>query len=367
MDTHRGNYDVSTVQSADPLNADDLLRVVPTLNASGDVSGLIALLRMLSDRTRSLIDGNGYSPPERLAIVRDVGILLGSIKRHGMEPLVAVPELTHLLVRLGRESDLVPRDTVHHYTSWNPQGDRRRAYTGDPQEAWLQDAVRLVFPDLSASLAITEILLELDPRDARFAPTARQLTGTVRSMLDAIESVTERVSPVFFARVLRPYFEDVNVNGTSYLGPAAAQAPLWLIDLCLWASDRNSEVYAEFVTGSLKYALPDWREFYQSHRGGRSIVTILSESLQRSTRDVLVSRTVEASISEITKLLWVLKAFRGRHLTIAKKAYAEDVRLYETGSGGAPIALLKEILDLTRANELLLKPSRAPATTSVHA
>ena len=58
----------------------------------------------------------------------------------------------------------------------------------------------------------------------------------------------------------------------------------------------------------------------------------------------------------LSDLLRVLKTFRGRHMNIAKKAYAEEVRLYDKGSGGAPVALLKEILDLTRANEKLLRP-----------
>ena len=133
-------------------------------------------------------------------MMRDLGIVLGSLKRHGQEPLEAIPELTPLLLDLGKQADLVPRDTVQHYTSWNPADDRRRTYTGDQQEAWLQDAVRRVFPGLSASLAITETLVLLDPRDARFAPTAAQLTGTVQPMLETIDSVTAHG----LASLLRP-------------------------------------------------------------------------------------------------------------------------------------------------------------------
>ena len=41
--------------------------------------------------------------------------------------------------------------------------------------------------------------------------------------------------------------------------------------------------------------------------------------------------------------------FRGKHLTIARRAYREEIRLYPVGSGGGSVELLTRILDLTRA------------------
>lgn len=348
-------YDITAIQEADPLKADELLSRLPDMNADSDVRAVTALLKELSDRALATTAHGLPSETEGLAIMRDLGIVLGSLKRHGHEPLEAVPELTPLLLDLGRQVDLVPRDTVQHYTSWNPLGARRRTYTSDPQEMWLQDAVRRVFPELSASLAITESLVQLNPHDARFAPTAVQLCGTVQPMLETIDSVTARVSPVFFATVLRPYFEEITVNGASYLGPAAAQVPLWLIDLCLWASDRNSGGYTGFLHDSLQYALPDWRAFHERHRGNPSLVTTVNRLLSAAAPGTESSALLDAAIA-LRQLLRVLKTFRGRHLTIAKQAYADEVRLYDVGSGGAPVELLKEIIDLTRANENLLRP-----------
>ena len=67
------------------------------------------------------------------------------------------------------------------------------------------------------------------------------------------------------------------------------------------------------------------------------------------------------SAASIARLLRMLKTFRGRHLGIARKAYAPEIRQYEEGSGGAPIVLLKEIIDLTLQIErfVLGKPSNA--------
>ena len=175
-------------------------------------------------------------------------------------------------------------------------------------------------------------------------------------MLETIDAVTAQVSPVFFAQQLRPYFEEITVDGVEYLGPAAAQVPLWLVDLCLWAS---------FLNDSLPYALPDWRDFHERHRDQKSLVTLVSELLTESAGED--SSALQASAVALRELLRVLKTFRGRHIGIAKKAYDEQVRLYDAGSGGAPVALLKEIIDLTRTNENLLRPSKhttTPAATS---
>ena len=359
------HYDITRIQVSDPLEADDLLKQLPVMNDAKDSTGVADLLRTLSARALSATSPGLPEPIEGMAMMRDLGIVLGSVKRHGTEPLDVVPELTPLLLALGQQTDQVPRDTVQHYTSWNPPGERRRTYTTDEQEVWLQDAVRRVFPELSASLSITETLLQLDPRDARFAPTAVQLTGTVQPMLETIDTVTAQVSPVFFAKQLRPYFEEITVDGVEYLGPAAAQVPLWLVDLCLWASDRNGTAYSSFLNDSLPYALPDWRDFHERHRDQKSLVTLVSELLTESAGED--SSALQASAVALRELLRVLKTFRGRHIGIAKKAYDEQVRLYDAGSGGAPVALLKEIIDLTRTNENLLRPSKhttTPAATS---
>src|SRR5205823_1992132 len=134
---------------------------------------------------------------------------------------------------------------VHHYTTWNPLGDRQRMYTGDIQEAFLQDSVRLVFPHLRDGLELCDQLGEIDPRDPRFAARVEQLTEHLGAMVESIDLVVKNVSPVFFARTMRAYFEGVAIDGRTYRGPAAAQVPLWLIDLAVWASDRSEPEYQE--------------------------------------------------------------------------------------------------------------------------
>lgn len=351
-------FDVATIRNLDPLQVDAELDKVRRMNRSGDVPSLVKLLQHV---TKQIIGTDIETPEAALAAMRDVGIVLGSLKRHGVQPVAAVPEVERPLLYLGEVTRMIPRDTVHHYSSWNPTGARRRMYTGDEQEGWLQDAVVSVFPSLSASLDASETLSEMDPRDVRFGPTAGMLCSAVRVMVEAIELVTAKVSPIFFAQTLRPYFEEITIDGRSYLGPAAAQSPLWLVDLCVWASDRSRPEYDKFLSESIQYSLPPWRDFYARHASKPSIVSRVTarlETVEDQSREGVIH-----SATSLAELLKILRLFRARHIGMAHRAYSEEVRLYEHGSGGAPVALLRQILDLTRENELLMQAARQ---TSYH-
>ncbi|MEU7071609.1 monodechloroaminopyrrolnitrin synthase PrnB family protein [Streptomyces narbonensis] len=339
------------IRAADPLGADALLAAVPAMNARADTAALtVALRALVPDQDRAA----QWSVAGALAAMRDLGILLGSLKRHGIQPLAAVPEALPVLELLGRRTDMVPRDTVHHYTTWNPPGRRRRSYTGHPTEARLQEAVRMVFPGLVAAIEDCSRVARLEPYDPGFASALDRVARHVRTMVDSIDLTVAQVPPEYFAVTLRPYFEEVEVAGRDYLGPAAAQVPLWLVDLTLWQCDRSDDAYDAFLAESLPYALPGWREFHARHRGGVSAVSKLSAAVSWERMDRLPPELVD-SAAALGRVLRILKTFRARHLGLARKAYSDDLRLYEEGSGGAPVALLRSILDLTRENETMVR------------
>ncbi|MET9721504.1 monodechloroaminopyrrolnitrin synthase PrnB family protein [Streptomyces zaomyceticus] len=352
------------IRAADPLGADALLAAVPAMNADADVAALtVALRALVPDPDRAA----QWSVGAACAAMRDLGILLGSLKRHGVQPLTAVPEALPVLELLGRRTDMVPRDTVHHYTTWNPPGPRRRTYTGHPTEALLQDAVRMVFPGLVAALDDCGRIARLEPYDPGFAAALDRVGRRLRTVVDSIDLTVARVSPEYFALTLRPYFEEVEVAGRDYLGPAAAQVPLWPVDLTLWQCDRSDPAYEGFLAESVPYALPAWRAFHARHRGGVSAVSKLSAAVSWEGADRLPP-SLTASAEALGRVLRLLKTFRARHLGIARKAYSDEMRLYEEGSGGAPVALLRSILDLTRENETMVRRAivrRRPAGAPV--
>ncbi|MET9801275.1 monodechloroaminopyrrolnitrin synthase PrnB family protein [Streptomyces sp. NPDC006368] len=344
-------YRIAEIRAADPLGADALLAALPAMNRDADVAALtVALRALVPDLDRAA----EWSVVEALAAMRDLGMLLGSLKRHGTEPVAAVPEVLPVLEELARRTDMVPRDTVHHYTTWNPIGPRQRMFTGHRMEAHLQEAVRMVFPSLVAALDTCTVLARLEPYDPGFALALDRTAQHVQAMVDSIDFTVTNVTPVFFARTLRSYFEEIDVAGRDYLGPAAAQVPLWLVDLTLWQCDRSNPAYDAFLEESVEYSLPSWRAFHAAHKGGISAVGKLSAALSWETVHRLPAPLI-ASARSLARVLRILKTFRARHIGIARKAYSDDLKLYEAGSGGAPIALLREVLDLTRDNETLVR------------
>lgn len=110
-----------TVGDLDPLRADAICAAIPAMNAQADVSALECALRSLIPTEARIGE---FSIPECLAAMRDLGLCLGSLKRHGVEPIAAVPQVEAPLVRLSRRTEMVPRDTVYHYGPWNPAGRR---------------------------------------------------------------------------------------------------------------------------------------------------------------------------------------------------------------------------------------------------
>ena len=334
--------DDELIQKMDPLGMDALIPELWLLNASKDINGLISISREVLSR-RSI---RTFSARECLAVMRDLGLLLGSIKRCGVEPVDVVENLEGVLLEIGRRTDMIPRDTVHHQARWNPTGRRERLYTGDPQERMLILSVRLALPQVNRAVRLCESLRVLDPVDIEFAAAAAELVHLLGSMNDAIENVISTVPPSYFASCFRPYVEDVRVGGQRYLGPAAAHLPLGLVDLALWAGDRAKGEYRNFIMEGRPYARPEFRGRYDAWSSGPSILTTLEESLSRADmeRD---NYALHASTDAIRNALKVLRAFRGKHLMIARKAYRSDTSDYAQGSGGGTVQLLEDIVAQT--------------------
>jgi monodechloroaminopyrrolnitrin synthase len=333
----------AAVAALSPLNADEVCARLPAMNWHGEVSELATALRRIMP---NLIEVSDFTAVECLAAMRDIGMFLGSIKRHGVQPVAAVPEIEDILLALAARTDLVPRDTLHHYTCWNPGGTRRRMFTGDHQETHLIDAVRTAMPRLSRAITACERVTVLEPGDPDCAAGLDELAGQLQAMVDAIDWVMAHVSPVFFARGLRPYFEEITVAERSYLGPAAANMPIALIDLALWASDHGDESYTAFHHDTIDYSPPHWRALYRAWRHRPSLAHTITTRLAADPDTT--DPTVHASGLALCRVLRVLTMFRGKHLTMARRAYHENIRLYPVGSAGGSVELLTCILRLTR-------------------
>ncbi|MEU4625440.1 monodechloroaminopyrrolnitrin synthase PrnB family protein [Actinoplanes sp. NPDC023801] len=335
------------VQAADPLHADPVIATVPALNNKGDVAGLIAAMRAIAPMAGTVA---GWGPVECLAAMRDLGLIIGSVKRHGPEPLNLAPELVPVLQLLGERTDMVPRDTILHYTVWNPAGPRQRMYTDDQQEGHLQESVRIVFPDLQKALGRLEGLSDLAPADALFAVHLGEVAELLQPTVESMALVSRHVTPAFFAHGLRPYLEAARIDGVDYFGPAAAQLPMWLVDKALWANDHNDTEYEEFLLNLVPYSLPRWRRMHANLAGGPSLAGRVVAAFGPDPERAPIA--VRNSAAALVRALRVVVMFRGRHLGIARQVYELD-DTYTEGSGGGSVDLLRQILNLTKENARL--------------
>lgn len=347
-------YDTAHIVILDPLSGDDLLARLPQMNAAADLPAITNAVRVLLPTIHQVA---AFSFEECLAAMRDLGLFLGSIKRHGQQPLALVPELEPALLELGRRTNMIPRDTIHHYTEWNPRGPRQRMYTGKPRENVLMNGVRLSLLHLNKAVEVCNILPHLNIDEPEFGELLRMLALHIDFFQQSITDVVEKVTPEFFAQALRPYFEEITVKGVSYLGPAAAHVPLFLLDLVVWASDHLDSTYDEFLHESVQHTLPTWRSLLPAWKERPSLVTRICSALLEVQTDEIPPALLQ-SAETLHTVLHTLAVFRGKHFGIAKKAYREEVRLYELGSGGGSLTLLRTILDMTRQNTCLVLQAR---------
>ncbi len=327
----------------DPLRADNCLRMVPAFNQDKDT---IALVLMLVDMLPSINEATGFDYFQACAAMRDLGIMLGSLKRHGVEPVHVIPELEEKLNILGNLTDLPPRDTLIHYVRWNPVGPRIRTYTGTEDERQLIESVRLsIHPLYEAILSINDLYnIPLDAPD--FVPKCATVIEQFDHMVKGVVHAKRSVSPQYFASELRFYFDPIVLNEREYLGPGAVEMPVFLFDHILWNCDLEDETYREFKKAYVPYNQGMIRDLYHTYERRLSLVNKVILELTES------HSFSEAKLQGAKALIGVfnlLKSFRAPHKKLADEAYehsqkSEDYR--EKGSGGYEPGILHYILQL---------------------
>lgn len=333
----------SRIGVLDPLRADEVLAHLPVMNARGDV---LALTRALADLLPSDYHLSRLRTDECVAAMRDLGMFLGSLRRHGVEPADVVAELEPVLLELGRRTRMTPRDTVYHYTYWNPVGVRRRTYTGDPEESALIDSTRITLGPLADAVELCRQLSVMDVEDMSGPLCA--LATHVRSFGESMRTLRGRLTPEYFAATMRPYFQPVRVGGRPYAGPAGSQVPLFLVDIVVWAADQGSPEFTEFHQHATPYLVPAWRDLPDRWTRTPSVVTRIAAAMR--LRDPAAEQTARACADVLRALI----EFRGKHIVFARKAYDPDIGLFPSGSGGGTVRLLDTILHLTMANRDLV-------------
>ena len=321
----------------DPLGADCFLSRLPEINRNGHLGALTAFLADVAS-TDGVMD---FDADNARAAMRDVGMVLGSIRRHGRQPCELVPQIEPVLLTWGHTTELVPRDTVVHYGAWNPVGDRERTYTGDPQESALIDSVRQA-ADLIPAMAIWVATAHSRGWGTPKSIAALEVAATHFDTYCAnFEVVRTTVTPEFFAENLRPYFEPITIAGRTFNGPAAAYLPLYLVDELVWGESQGA--HAEMIDHAVQYGQPLWSGLVEELRRHTPMSVEFIADLKRAGHPDALEREALIAAHIINRLV----QFRGRHSALAERAYNAAITEFQQGSGGYSPDMLRQITRAT--------------------
>jgi hypothetical protein len=336
-----------SICSIDPLAFDNKLPILHQLNRDKDIPGLIRFLYRLLPYP-AVLENYGYE--ESIAAMRDLGIVIGTLKRNGVEPVEVVPELEYVLLVLMVKTNLPPRDTLIHYTVWNPSGARQRTYTGLADEIALIESVKMSYPALMEAIIELASLHEHPLFGEEFVTACAQIRGKMEGMVRAIVHAKKNVSPAVFANELRFYFDPIKVDyNKEYIGPGAVEMPMFVFDHLLWSCDCKDATYVSFKEGYLPYNLQFISEIYRLFDGQDSLVTKVFNALKQQPDEERFQ-----AAQAVLDLCTVLKSFRMPHKKMAEESYSDnDGSHREKGSGGYTVNILHHILHLQ--NEKIAK------------
>ena len=328
------------VKKLDPLSMDESLETIREYNECKRAVALVELLRSKLPSPESI---DLYDYYKALAAMRDIGILLGSIKRLGLEPVHQIPELEYVLEELGAKTELPARDTLLHYTVWNPDGDRMRTYTNYPDERALIRSVKYAFPALESSIDQLIRLHNLPLASYFFEQICEQTTRRFKKVVDAIVLAYREVSPEIFARELRFYFDPILVGKRELIGPGAVEMPMFVYDHLLWSSRIEEVDYVEFKETYLRYNVSFMQSIYDQYYQKDSLVdkAISVLNVESPTDQEL------KSAKALLKLCNVQKSFRKPHKKLADESYKHQEETGKSkGSGGYSTDILSYIYEL---------------------
>jgi hypothetical protein len=333
------------IANSNPLNATESLKLLAVYNEIAKKSEITALFRRILPSIETVQEADFY---DKMAIMRDVGMFLGSLKRHNIEPLSVVPEAEPILLQIANDTDMPPRDTLLHYSVWNPADANMRLYTTSFREAEIVKSLQLSIPALEKALHIFDTLYNTHLTNINFAKMCEEITNELEFLIDAIVTVYRKVPPLYFLEDLRPFYEPIMIAGKAYSGPGAVEIPLFLVDHALWACDNTRAEYIEMKERGLPNVLPHWRAMYFNLKGQPSITTTVINTLESTQYEPETAAIVRKNIIALDKIFTQLISFRLPHLKIADISYGNNNPKFGKDQKGFGKSILTIILELMK-------------------
>lgn len=310
----RPEEDYDFISSLDPLQVDSFMNLVPAFNENGDIKSLQELLQKMLP---SLEASSRFTYHEAAAAMRDIGILLGSLKRHNLEPVEVVPQCEGVLLLLGEKLQTPPRDTLLSYSLWNPADPRQRSYTGFAEENQLIANIRHALLSLEESVRNLAALHKKSPLTFEFAEICEKAMGFFMPMMDAVLHRRKNAFPEFSDGNLRNYFLPIFLKGFLVQGPEAMQFPVMIIEYLLWSCDNTDLASEEPGLSPLPYISPLLREIYAKFSHQPSLL----KKVQRQIENTIVyDKHLHKSARSLLKFCMLVTNFKKSYQRLANQS-----------------------------------------------
>ncbi|GAA4820183.1 monodechloroaminopyrrolnitrin synthase PrnB family protein [Algivirga pacifica] len=208
--------DFASIQNLDPLNFADYQSVLINFNEGEEVRELIGIAHELIQKYQQ---SPAQDPATAIAMARDMGIVAGSIKKLQIAPVKEVAQIDDVFVNLGSLCQLPERDTLLHYTLWNPTGEQMRTFTGTTKER----AFITKLQEVLSRYPEKELLKLVNLANAMVgAESLAEVSKAIEFPLEEIVSaMEEHLATPFIQEVLQPYFAEVNIKGKQLSAPCS--------------------------------------------------------------------------------------------------------------------------------------------------
>lgn len=328
------NY--SSISELDSLQLDEFLLKLPIINENKDVKQLYLILEQALnnfDEIENLNLNNAH------AALRDLGFIMSSIRRFGLQPIETHPKLEQVLNKIQKITNTIPRETSYHYGICNPEGKRQRVFTLHKDEIGLIEGVRIFAVGLERVLmslkTVEKAIIKKEKLSVSFLTN---LLEDFRKVLSDVGEAMRKINPKTFSYEIRPFFDPIIINGVSYVGPGGGQVPLLLIDNLLFAFDLpENHIYKVFSEEGIKFLTPELIKLYDTEKGHSTILSLCKNDTQEEIIDFL------------NDFLNELIRYRQVHYLVAKSALSKANRgNYETGSAGYRLEMVYQTLQATK-------------------
>ncbi len=334
-----------SVATCDPLNLDDFFaHQFPEMSELGRT-------RELTDFISGHIHKLGYeviknlNETEAMAATRDLSMFASALVRWGIQ-VSDVPIMERVLGDLSQTTCEVPADTVFSYGPRNPTGETRRQFTTAHEESLFIQSFTDGMRELSVCLAGLEYARNVSVFDQLYPLIIGEVKNSFSEMIKAMMVVRTKVTPEFFTKKLRPFFEPKVICGRKYFAPGGAQMPITVIDLMLWGIEESSALYVRYWNENIQYLPKAMRSRIGTIMRGHSIVKTIEDACRCAESNKSLSMA-KATIDAVHNLLTEIEKFRYPHLTVAKANMGIRVK-GSVGSGGYDILILEYLIGQTK-------------------